>query len=84
MHQQLDNKKGEILEVLSRNEEQQLSQIQTQIQKLRKGKDAASREVQELEALRDQKDLLLFTKVPNSISLPRGTQLLGWPLPVLC
>ncbi|XP_054697390.1 tripartite motif-containing protein 6-like [Grus americana] len=67
MHQQLDNKKGEILEVLSRNEEQQLSQIQTQIQKLRKGKDAASREVQELEALRDQKDLLLFTKAFSAI-----------------
>ncbi|XP_075623047.1 E3 ubiquitin/ISG15 ligase TRIM25 isoform X2 [Balearica regulorum gibbericeps] len=67
MHQQLDNKKREILEVLSRNEEQQLSQIQTQIQKLKEGKDAASRDVQKLEALRDQKDLLLFTKAFSAI-----------------
>lgn len=81
---QLGNRKEEVLKALSHNEEQQLSWIQMEIQKHKKGKDAASRDVQELEALKDQKDLLLFVKVPNSISLARDTQLLGCPLPVLC
>ncbi|KAM6122871.1 E3 ubiquitin/ISG15 ligase TRIM25-like isoform 2-T2 [Phoenicopterus ruber ruber] len=67
MRLQLDNKKKEVLKVLSDNEEQQLSQIQTQVQKHKEGKDAASRDVQELEALTDQKDLLLFIKAFTAI-----------------
>ncbi|KAM6299733.1 LOW QUALITY PROTEIN: uncharacterized protein AAHN32_007219 [Aegotheles albertisi] len=59
---QLDNKKRELLKALSDNEEQQLSQIQREIQKYKEEEDTASRDVQELEALRAQKDLLLFTK----------------------
>ncbi|KAM6408454.1 E3 ubiquitin/ISG15 ligase TRIM25-like [Rhynochetos jubatus] len=62
MHLQLDNKKQEILTALSRHKEQQLSRIQTQQQQHKGEKDAASHDVQELEALRDQKDLLLFVK----------------------
>ncbi|KAM6322790.1 E3 ubiquitin/ISG15 ligase TRIM25-like [Podargus strigoides] len=62
MQLQLENKKGEVLRALRQNEEQQLSQIQAQLKRLKEEKDAASREVQELEALRDQKDRLLFTK----------------------
>ncbi|XP_009470520.1 PREDICTED: E3 ubiquitin/ISG15 ligase TRIM25-like [Nipponia nippon] len=62
MHLQLDNKKGEVLKALSCNKERQLSQIQMQIQNQKEAKDAASHELQELEALRDQKDPLLFTK----------------------
>ncbi|XP_075020281.1 tripartite motif-containing protein 72-like isoform X3 [Calonectris borealis] len=68
---QLDNKKGEALKALSRNKEQQLSQIQMQIQKHKEEKDAASRDVQELEALRDQKDLLLFIKAFAAIQTRR-------------
>ncbi|XP_068265318.1 tripartite motif-containing protein 6-like isoform X2 [Nyctibius grandis] len=62
MCRQLDNNSGEVLKALSHNEEQQLSQIQTQIQKHKEEKDEASRDIQELEALRDQKDPLLFIK----------------------
>ncbi|KAM6357479.1 E3 ubiquitin/ISG15 ligase TRIM25-like [Alca torda] len=62
MYLQLDDRKGRVLKVLSDNEEQQLSQIQTQIQKHKEEKNAASRDVQKLGALRDQKDRLLFTK----------------------
>ncbi|XP_051487219.1 E3 ubiquitin-protein ligase TRIM62-like [Apus apus] len=59
---QLVNKKEEVLRALRHNEEQQLSQIQRKIQNYKEEEDAASHDVQELEALRDQKDPLLFTK----------------------
>ncbi|XP_054073269.1 E3 ubiquitin-protein ligase TRIM50-like [Rissa tridactyla] len=68
MRLQLDNRRRKVLKVLSDNEEQQLSQIQMQIQKYKEKKDAASQDVQKLEALRDQKDRLLFTKAFAALS----------------
>ncbi|XP_035169616.1 uncharacterized protein LOC118159093 isoform X2 [Oxyura jamaicensis] len=62
MYKQLGSRKGELLETLSHSEEQQLSQIQAQIQRYKRRKDVTSHDIQELEALRDQKDPLLFTK----------------------
>ncbi|XP_010072038.1 PREDICTED: E3 ubiquitin/ISG15 ligase TRIM25-like [Pterocles gutturalis] len=67
LHLQLDNKKGEVLKALSDSMEQELSQIQTQIQEHKEHKDAASHDVQELKALRDQKDPILFTKAFTAI-----------------
>ncbi|KAM9531663.1 LOW QUALITY PROTEIN: E3 ubiquitin-protein ligase TRIM62-like [Guaruba guarouba] len=64
---QLGNTKEEVLKALSHNEEQQLSWIQMEIQKHKEGKDAASCDVQKLEALRYQKDLLLFIKAFSAI-----------------
>uniref|UniRef100_A0A8B9BA54 E3 ubiquitin/ISG15 ligase TRIM25-like n=2 Tax=Anser brachyrhynchus TaxID=132585 RepID=A0A8B9BA54_9AVES len=62
MYKRLGSRKGELLETLSHGEEQQLSQIQAQIQTYKERKDETSHDLQELEALRDQKDPLLFTK----------------------
>ncbi|XP_074011680.1 E3 ubiquitin/ISG15 ligase TRIM25-like [Numenius arquata] len=62
MRLQLNHRREEVLKVFSDNEKQQLSQIQAHIQKHKEKKDAASRDIQKLEALRDQKDRLLFTK----------------------
>lgn len=69
MQLKLNNTKAEVLTALRQNEEQQLSKIRTQIQKHQEEKDAASRDIQELNVLKHQKDMLLFTKVPTSISL---------------
>ncbi|XP_055667457.1 E3 ubiquitin/ISG15 ligase TRIM25-like [Falco peregrinus] len=62
MCMQLETKEEQVLKTLSHNEEQHLAEIQTEIEKQKKEKDAVSRDVQEMEALRDQKDLLLYTK----------------------
>ncbi|XP_009080790.1 PREDICTED: tripartite motif-containing protein 29-like [Acanthisitta chloris] len=58
----LQEKKEELLKTLSDFEEKELSEIQMQIDKYKMQKDSASHDVQELEALRDQKDLLVFIK----------------------
>ncbi|XP_031453926.1 E3 ubiquitin/ISG15 ligase TRIM25-like isoform X2 [Phasianus colchicus] len=60
--EQLDRSKTEVLGAISDIEKQQLSQIEPWIKEHNKMKDAASRNVQELEALRDQKDPVLFLK----------------------
>ncbi|KAM6251589.1 E3 ubiquitin-protein ligase TRIM47-like isoform 2-T2 [Porphyrio hochstetteri] len=68
MHQQLDNKKEKLLGTLRHYEEKQLSLIQTQIEKHKEEKNAASRDVQELEALRDQKDIPIFVKAFGDVT----------------
>uniref|UniRef100_A0A8C9FMW2 Uncharacterized protein n=1 Tax=Pavo cristatus TaxID=9049 RepID=A0A8C9FMW2_PAVCR len=60
--EQLDRRKTEILGAISDIEKKQLSHIEPRIKEHEEMKNAASRDVQELEALRDQKDPVLFVK----------------------
>ncbi|XP_052540667.1 E3 ubiquitin-protein ligase TRIM62-like [Tympanuchus pallidicinctus] len=72
--EQLDRSKTEILGAISDIEEQQLSQIEPWIKEHKEMKDAASRSVQELKALRDQKDPVLFLKGLSAIQARKRKQ----------
>lgn len=71
----LERRKTKILKAISDIEGKQLSQIQPWIKEHKEMKDAVSSDVRELEALRDQKDPVLFIKVPTT--LPRDIAALG-------
>ncbi|XP_019475941.1 E3 ubiquitin-protein ligase TRIM17-like [Meleagris gallopavo] len=72
--EQLDRSKTEILGAINDIEEQQLSQIEPWIKEHKEMKDAASCSVQELEALRDQKDPVLFLKGLSAIQARKMEQ----------
>ncbi|POI30470.1 hypothetical protein CIB84_005780, partial [Bambusicola thoracicus] len=58
----LESRKAKILEAISDTERKQLSQLEPWIKELEEMKDAVSSDVREMEALRNQKDPVLFVK----------------------
>ncbi|XP_072204295.1 E3 ubiquitin-protein ligase TRIM62-like [Excalfactoria chinensis] len=74
IHEQLDRRKAEILGAISAIEEEQLSHTETRIKEHKEMKDAVSSDVQELEALRNQKDPVLFVKGLSAVQARKQKQ----------
>ncbi|XP_015731581.1 probable E3 ubiquitin-protein ligase MID2 [Coturnix japonica] len=72
--EQLDRRKAEILGAIRNIEEKQLSHTETWIKEHKEMKDAVSSDVRELEALRNQKDPVLFIKGLSAVQARKREQ----------